>query len=203
MSWANLDDRLHAHPKVRRLQRIPFAGAEAFGVWAWCLSWARAYSPLAGRLAVADVAFDWNADSEHIAEVFETLRGVGLVDGTDDPTVYVIHDWADWQLDGKMHQVLAGQARAAAATRSPAGTFQPAGPASASSTKLDQAGHQPGPSSPVHSTPVLSTRAPARETPSKDGDAVKTFDELGVTRPLPVSTIGFRPVPKLVGKRRP
>jgi hypothetical protein len=197
MSWANLDDRLHAHPKVRRLQRIPFAGAEAFGIWCWCLSWARAYSPLEGRLSVQDVACDWNADPEHIAEVFATLHGVGLVDMTGDeipdPEHWVIHDWADWQLDGRLHQVIAGQTRAATATRTAAGTFQPAGELVTSSDKLDQAGDQPGRTSPVLSTPRLSTRAPARETPSKDG-----FEEVRAT----VASMGFNPVPKPGGKKR-
>ena len=192
MSWANLDDRLHAHPKVRRLQRIPFAGAEAFGIWSWCLSWCRAYHPLDGAVVMEDVADSWNCDPEHMAEVFDLLVSVRLLDCDDGR--YAIHDWPDWQLDGKMHQILAGQARAATAVRSPAGTFQPAGPASTSPIELDKAGIQPGRTSPRLSSPRLSEPV----TPSKDGaNGEKSFDELGVTRPLV-----FHPVPKPGGRKR-
>ena len=193
MSWANLDDRLHAHPKVRRLQRIPFAGAEAFGIWSWCLSWCRAYHPLDGAVVLEDVADSWNCDTEHMAEVFALLVDVRLLDCADEH--FAIHDWPDWQLDGKMHQILAGQARAASAARTPTGTFQPAGPASTSPVELDQAGIQPGRTSPRLSTPRHSrARVRARETtPSKDG-----FEEVRTT----VASLGFHPVPKPGGRKR-
>lgn len=119
MSWANLDDRLHAHPKVRRLQRIPFAGAEALGIWAWCLSWCRAYAPADGRLDPEDVAIDWNTSGDHMRDVFQLLVSVRLMDAiTQEPggdTIgYVIHDWGDWQLSP---QQKGGLARAQNASR--------------------------------------------------------------------------------------
>ena len=145
MSWANLDDQLHAHPKVRRLQRIPFAGPEAFGIWTWCLSWCRAYAPNTGRVHVADVALDWNADGDHMADVFALLKTVGLVDGTDEPSEYVIHDWMDWQHD--QHQ-RAGKARAASAVRDGDGRF-----ATSALEPLANAGRPAGHATPHQSPP--------------------------------------------------
>jgi len=149
MSWANLDDRLHAHPKVRKLQRIPFAGAEALGIWTWCLSWCRAYSPTEGRVSVADVAVDWNADPEHMAEVFALLASVRLVDvEASGPAEYLIHDWCDWQLD---QQARAGMARARTAQRGGNGRFLPSA-LDKLDTALEEAGHQPA--TPLHASPL-------------------------------------------------
>lgn len=214
MSWANLDDRLHGHPKVRRLQRIPFAGAEAFGIWTWCLSWARAYSPLEGRLSVQDVACDWNADPEHMAEVFETLRTVGLVDLLMDspivnPDAYVIHDWADWQLSAQQR---GGLHASAAAGRNPlTGRFgagdQPApagdqpgsagGPAGESrftgstpaGTELVEDGSPAGRTSPRLSSPRLS-------------EPVRTVEEIRDLERATGYRSGSHPVPKPGGKKR-
>ena len=194
MSWANLDDRLHGHPKVRRLQRIPFAGAEAFGIWTWCLSWARAYSPLEGRLSVQDVACDWDADPEHMTQVFETLREVGLVDLVMDPDAYVIHDWGDWQLSAQQR----GGLHASAAVgrdpstgrfgHSPAG-YQPGTAGEPAGTDPVEAGPPAGRTSPRLSTPRLS-------------EPVKTVEEI---RALEVAS-GYRPggvpVPKPTGRKR-
>uniref|UniRef100_A0A6M3ISD4 Uncharacterized protein n=1 Tax=viral metagenome TaxID=1070528 RepID=A0A6M3ISD4_9ZZZZ len=183
MSWANLDDRLHAHPKIRRLQRVPFAGAEAFGIWTWCLSWCRAYSRESGRVCVETVALDWNADPEHMAEVFALLLSVHLVDETDDPDAFTIHDWTDWQMD--QHQ-RAGIARAASAERGAHGRFT-----SALVPLVDageSAGHQRA--TPLHTTPRLS-RAPARD----DGDQ-RSLEEHGVKHPAKIVAADFRPVPK-------
>jgi hypothetical protein len=157
MSWANLDDRLHAHPKVRKLQRIPFAGAEAFGVWCWCLSWARAYAPNTGIVPLEVVTSDWNADADHFADIFALLLRVGLVDESE-PGTFGIHDWADWQLVGHPGQVKAGKARAASAARNELGRFAPD---PAPLEYLVKAGIQPGHASPLHTTPLP---APARGT---------------------------------------
>jgi hypothetical protein len=174
MSWANLDDRLHAHPKVRRLQRIPFAGAEAFGIWAWCLSWCRAYSPTEGRVTVEDVAIDWHADPEHMAEVFELLALVKLVDLVEGG--YVIHDWTDWQLDGNLRQVLAGKARAASAVRV-GGRFAP---------NPDQPDQRAGEPVTSRATPLHAT--PHRTSPRLDHgfEAVReTVTALALPHPAP------------------
>lgn len=48
MSWAKVDDRLHAHPKVRR------AGLEAMGLWVLALSHVAAYLT-DGRIELEDV----------------------------------------------------------------------------------------------------------------------------------------------------
>ena len=180
MSWANLDDRLHAHPKVRRLQRIPFAGAEAFGIWAWCLSWCRSYSSTEGRVRVEDVALDWGADPEHMAQVFDLLALVKLVDLVDGD--YVIHDWTEWQLDGNLRRVLAGKARAATAARiggrfapNPHQPDQPAGEAVTSrATPLH--------ASPLHASPAGGGIEAARVT----------VEALSLPRPAPKPT-GRRP----------
>jgi hypothetical protein len=163
MSWANLDDRLHAHPKVRRLQRIPFAGAEAFGIWCWCLSWCRSFSPTSGLLSVADVAADWGCDLDHMAGVFDLLLTVRLVDELDgDPDAYTIHDWADWQLSGQQR---GGLHRAETAVRE-GGRFvvgdqpRPAPPA----TEELVGGGSPG----GRTTPRLSV--PLHSTPLRAGD---------------------------------
>ena len=161
MSWANLDDRLHAHPKVRRLQRIPFAGAEAFGIWCWCLSWCRAYTPDTGRIVVANVALDWNGDEEHFEQVFALLASVGLVDPDGDGGVYLVHDWNDWQLQA---QSKAGKARAATATRDEKGHFLPS-----ALDPLEKPGHPAGHASPRLSSPRLSSMDEVRKNLEKNG----------------------------------
>jgi hypothetical protein len=101
-----------------------------------------------------------------MAEVFELLRTVGLIDEVwSEPehilVCHVIHDWSDWQLS---HQVAAGLARSASARRSPTGQFakdQPTGPAQTSDTELGQAGSPAGHATPLLSKPRHSTRAPA------------------------------------------
>lgn len=189
MSWANLDDRLHAHPKVRKLQRIPFAGAEAFGIWAWCLSWCRAYHPDDGLVVVDEVAFDWNADPEHMAEVFALLSSVGLVDAAE-PGQFAIHDWADWQMD---QHVRAGKARAESAQRGDNGRFV--------TSALDplvsageSAGTPAGHASPRHSTPRLTSGG--EDGPKGNGmtTAYDTAKEVAATL--------FRPVPEPARAKR-
>jgi hypothetical protein len=153
VSWAALDDNFHSHPKVRKLQRIPFAGAEALGIWAWCLSWCRAYSPVTGRITTEAVADAWNADELHVEEVFELLLRVRLVDEVpikagDPVTCYLIHDWPDWQNTG---QRKAGLARAASASRV-GGRFARNGSSEhkqpSSLDRLVKAGNQPVPTQP-------------------------------------------------------
>jgi len=169
MSWANLDDRLHAHPKVRKLQRIPFAGAEAFGIWTWCLSWCRSFRPDDGLVVIEDVALDWNADKIHMAEVFDLLLSVGLVDAVE-PGKVVIHDWADWQMT---QQVRAGKARADGAVRGGNGRFLPS--ALAAVVDAGRSGGQP----PGHATPRLSTpRLSALEDQPEEA-GLSTFHETG------------------------
>ncbi|MCU0894786.1 MAG: hypothetical protein MUD06_10775 [Rhodospirillales bacterium] len=154
MSWANLDDRLHAHPKVRELQTVPFLGAEAFGIWCWCLSWCRAFSPNDGRVKVEYAAREWQADPLHMAEVFDLLVTVGLVD-RDRRGGLRIHDWADWQLS---QQAKAGMARAATAKRVH-GRFAPA------DQRAGKAGHQPA--TPLHASPLHASPAGASEFQTK------------------------------------
>jgi hypothetical protein len=170
VSWGALDDRLHGHPKVRRLQRIPFAGAEAFGIWCWCISWCRAYAPLTGRVSVENVAVDWGADAEHFAEVFALLAMVGLVDPVEgDPDGYDIHDWDDWQLSPEQR---GGKIASAKAERTAGGQFAKpehrlppaigtAGAAGDSRSDSRSTGW-----SPPHPAPPIpaSPRQPARET---------------------------------------
>ncbi len=166
MSWANIDDRFHSHPKVRKLQRLGTPGAEALGIWAWCLSWCRAYSPDEGRVTVEEVSDAWNAEEDHIAEVFKLLLRVRLVDEELFGT-YLIHDWADWQLGGAERQAAAGKARAATAERDEHGRFLPLGASrldqqSSSSGKQGQAGDQPGHATPLPSNPATPADAGAR-----------------------------------------
>ena len=189
MSWANLDDRLHAHPKVRRLQRIPFAGAEAFGIWCWCLSWCRSFRPNDGALDPEDVAADWGCDSEHMAEIFALLVDLKLVDCRDG--AYAIHDWADWQLSGQQR---GGIHRAETAVRE-GGRFiagdQP-GPASPAIEELVEAGPPGGRTSPRLSTP-LRTSPGLVTAPSKDG-----FERVAAT----AAALGFHPAPKPTPRRK-
>ena len=197
MSWANLDDRLHGHPKVRRLQRIPFAGAEAFGIWTWCLSWARAYSPLEGRLSVADVACDWNADPEHMTEVFETLRGVGLVDLLIEAPavtgVYFIHDWADWQLSAQQR----GGLHASASAGRDLGTGRFARPAG------DQPGSAGGPAGtdPVEAGAPAGRTSPRLSSP-RLSEPVRTVEEIRDLERATGYRAGGTAVPKPAGKKR-
>ena len=188
MSWANLDDSLHAHPKVRRLQRIPFAGAEAFGIWCWCLSWCRSFRPNDGVLELEDVAADWGCDPEHIGAVFALLVSVNLIYISDGH--YAIHDWAYWQLSWLQ---LGGIHRAATAVRE-GGRFiagdQPS-PASPAIGELVKGGPPAGRTTPRLSTPLRTT--PELVVPSNDG-----FEEVRTT----VATLGFHPVPKPGGKKR-
>ena len=199
MSWANLDDRLHAHPKVQELQAIPVEGMMAFGLWSWALSWCRAYSPDEGVIPVRAAARAWNAEPEQIRQLVDRLVEVEMAERDDrDAPTWAIHDWSDWQLDGRMRQSIAGKARAATAARSPAGTYlveagaEAGSQLSASSPKLDLAGIQPGHASPRLSTPRLS-RAPARD----DGDH-RSLEEHGVKRPAKIAAADFHPVPKPV-----
>ena len=186
MSWANLDDRLHAHPKVRRLQRVPILGAEAFGIWCWCLSWCRAFRPMTGVVSVDDVADDWGSDRDHMADVFATLLSVHLVDAVeDDSGTFVIHDWCDWQLTAQQRGGLHG---AAAAERDPGtGRFArpPVGDQPDSAGSPD--GSPAGRTSPRLSSPRLS----------EPGEPAQSTFRENVTPPLP-----FHPVPKPGGKRR-
>jgi hypothetical protein len=183
MSWANLDDRLHAHPKVRKLQRLPFAGAEAFGIWTWCLSWCRSFSPDDGLVDPDDVALDWNADPEHMRQVFDLLLTVGLVDAVEPGGQFAIHDWADWQLDGRMHQVLAGKARAASAVRGANGRYvQPGGKggtshgAPPSSNSAEVAGLGTSRATPLHASPL---HASPRLDDQPGDTGLSTFHETG------------------------
>ena len=167
VSWANLDDRLHAHPKVRRLQRIPFSGAEAFGIWCWCLSWCRSFRPTDGLLSVADVAADWGCDPEHMSQVFDLLLSVRLVDELDgDPDAYVIHDWTDWQLTAQQRGGLHGSVRAA---RDPlTGRFGPAGDQSGRDGQPH--GSPTGRTTPLHATPNRTSPAGERVASDQESD---------------------------------
>lgn len=123
MSWANLDDQAHGHPKVRKLQRRP-GGLEAFGVWTWCLSWCRAFSPTEGTIDTEEIGCQWNLETDRVTELVELLITVKLVDVIDDEGFisYRIHDWHDWQWT---FQQRGGKARAATARRI-GGRFAPA-----------------------------------------------------------------------------
>jgi len=176
VSWANLDDRLHAHPKIRRLQRVPFAGAEALGIWTWCLSWCRAYAPTTGKVSLETVALDWNMDTLHMTEVFGLLCLVGLVDEEASHSgEYLIHDWTDWQLN---QHAVAGKARAASADRTPGGQFAPR--TASALEPMASAGSQRA--TPLHSIPNHATPARARDA---DGfEAVRdTVRKLGFGAP--------------------
>lgn len=168
MSWANLDDRLHGHPKVRKLQRLGAEGREAFGLWSWCLSWCRAYAPLDGKVTIDVVADAWHMEEEEAAAAFRLLLRVRLVD-EELFGVYLIHDWADWQLDGPQRQSLAGKARAGTAERDAGGRFLPLGAGSpdSSSDKLVKAGLQPGHASPVHTNPATPPARPRGGPPAR------------------------------------
>lgn len=120
MTWAALDDRLWGHPKVLKLMRMGAPGLEAFGIWAWSLSRARAYSSDEGRVDVDDAAGYWGFNVERMQDLFDRLVKVGLVDtivDEDDPDRvigFAIHDWREWQFT---NQQRGGQARASAAKR--------------------------------------------------------------------------------------
>jgi hypothetical protein len=181
VSWANLDDRLHGHPKVRKLQRLGATGREAFGVWAWCLSWCRAYAPVDGKVTSDVVADAWHMTDEEAAEVFRVLLRVGLVDEELFGT-YLIHDWADWQLDGQQRQSAAGKARAEKADRDAGGRFLPlaAVQPDASSDKLVKAGNQPG-----HATPRRTSPNPASPGRARGGQPARIDSELRRLAPWP------------------
>lgn len=190
MSWANLDDRLHAHPKVQELQTCPAEGMMAFGLWAWALSWCRAYSPEEGIIPVKAAALAWRADPEMIRQLVDRLVEVDMAERTDrDAPTWAIHDWRDWQLTPQQRGGLAASQKA---TRGEHGRFSPpAGdqPVPAGRPAEDQlppaigqpvsAGSPAGHASPRHSSPRLS-------------EPVKTVEEI---RELE-RTHGFRPVPK-------
>jgi hypothetical protein len=182
VSWANLDDRLHAHPKVQELQAIPVEGIMAFGLWAWALSWCRAYSPDTGITTVKAAARAWNADPEMVRQLVDLLVDVGLAerDERDSPT-WAIHDWVDWQMT---QQVRAGRARAEGAVRGNNGRFV--------TSALDplvsagrSGGSPPGHASPRHSTPRLSPLVDGQ----RDEPGLSTFHEtarrLGYGSPSP------------------
>ena len=190
MSWANLDDRLHAHPKVRRLQRIPFAGAEAFGIWCWCLSWCRAFRPNDGALDPDDVAADWGCDPAHMAEVFGLLEGVRLVDHVDG--TWAIHDWCDWQLSPQQR----GGIHAAAQADRVGGRFSARDRLTPADDQLPpprtdpvSAGSPAGRTSPRLSSPRLSE-------PGKTVEEIRSLEVATGYRP------GGTPVPKRGDRKR-
>ena len=192
MSWANLDDRLHAHPKVRRLQRIPFAGAEAFGIWCWCLSWCRAFRPNDGALDPDDVAADWGCDPAHMGVIFALLVDVKLVDHLDG--AYAIHDWCDWQLSPQQR---GGIHAAQSATRS-GGRFSARDRLSPADDGLSLAGGHPAtavsPAGPYLSTPLQTT--PRHSEPVKTVEEIRRLEVAGGYRP------GGAPVPKPTPRRK-
>ncbi len=198
MSWANLDDRLHAHPKVRRLQRMPYVGAEAFGIWCWCLSWCRAFQPHTGRVSVVDVAADWGADPAHMHDVFAALFEVRLVDrredgdGQFDPDAYYIHDWSDWQLSPQQR----GGLHAAASASREQGRFSAGDRLSPGANGLPPAGVQPvTPRPPAGDR--LDRTSPRLSSP-RLSEPVETVEEIRRRE----TEAGFRPVPKPTKAKR-
>lgn len=130
MSWANLDDRLHSHPKVRKLQRVPYQGMAAFGLWCWCLSWCRAFAPKTGLIDAEALALDWHADQAFVEDLLNLLVLTRLLDvivseHDGDPIGFQIHDWIDWQITATDEaRRRGGLKRAATADRS-SGRFAP------------------------------------------------------------------------------
>jgi hypothetical protein len=174
MSWANLDDRLHAHPKVQELRTIPIEGMMAFGLWTWALSWCRAYSPSDGVVSVKAAALSWNADPEMIRQLVDVLVQVGLAERDDrDGPAWSIHDWDDWQIGASDEWHKAGGRARAATARRVGGRFAPA----------DQQAGSAGTSmaTPLHATPL-------RTSPRLDHgfEAVReTVTALALPRPAP------------------
>jgi hypothetical protein len=196
VSWANLDDRLHAHPKVQELQTMPSEGMMAFGLWAWSLSWCRAYSPDDGVIPVKAAALAWRADPELIRQLVDCLVEVDMAERGDrgDPT-WAIHDWCDWQLSPQQRGGLSASRNA---SRTELGRFGP--PAG---DQPDGAGepaeHQlsPASSQPVSAGPPAGHASPRLSTP-RLSEPAKTVEEI---RRLEVAA-GYRPVPKPVRKKR-
>lgn len=108
MSWYNVDDRAHAHPKLRR------AGLAAAGLWALAGSHAKAYH-LDGQVPRYWVD-QWGPDAGKQAR---RLVDIGLwhSPGHTCPRCpqpdegWVFHDWDDYQLGTQIEQTRADNAR--------------------------------------------------------------------------------------------
>ena len=161
MSWAAVDDRFFAHPKVQRLlRRYPCEGMTALGLWLLTLSWGRSFAAETGQMPLDAACDAFSTDEVFVRQLAGRLVEVGLCDGSLDDTglltgeAIAIHDWDDWQ---RPQQVRAGQARAAKASREH-GRFAPADQRAGDAGGAgDSAGDQPAipiPSHPIPSTPV-------------------------------------------------
>ena len=169
MSWANLDDRLHAHPKVQELQAVPVEGMMAFGLWAWALSWCRSYSPDEGVIPVKAAARAWNADPEQIRQLVDRLVEVEMAErGERDDATWAIHDWCDWQLSPQQRGGLSASRKA---SRTDHGRFGP------------PAGDQPVSAGPPagHASPRLST--PRLSEPAKTVEEIRRLEVAAGYRP--------------------
>ena len=187
MSWANLDDRLHAHPKVQELQAVPVEGMMAFGLWAWALSWCRSYSPDEGVIPVKAAARAWNADPEQIRQLVDRLVEVEMAErGERDDATWAIHDWCDWQLSPQQRGGLSASRKA---TRTDHGRFGPpagAQPDTAGPPANDRL--SPAISQPVSAGPPAGHASPRLSTP-RLSEPAKTVEEI---RRLEVAA-GYRP----------
>lgn len=187
MSWANLDDRLHAHPKVQELQTIPVEGIMAFGLWTWALSWCRAYSPDAGIIPVKAAALAWRSDPEQIRQLVDRLVSVEMAERADrEAPTWTIHDWCDWQLSPQQRGGLSASRKASRTEQgrfgAPAG-YQPDGAGTPAEHRLS-----PAVSEPVSAGSPAGRTSPRLSSPRLSGP-VETVEEI---RALEVAT-GYRP----------
>ena len=85
MTWAKVDDKLHAHPKAE------LAGLEAMGLWAVALSYSAAY--LTDGYVTRDRVF--RLAGERGPEIAGRLVLAGLWEVSAGG--WTFHDWADYQ----------------------------------------------------------------------------------------------------------
>ena len=214
MPWVKIDDHFDEHPKLARV------GPPAWGYWLAGLAYCNRnltdgfipYS-VAYNLAGWDVWDDPDADGREQIWHYSVTSGMGGEEITGEWIVdrllsvglwtqctggFRVHDFLEY--NPSKAAVLAERKAWAAKKAS-----QRESPRESPVESPRESGPRPDRPVPVP-VPVpkpVPSPGPAA-TPSKDGsNGEKSLDELGVARPLPISAIGFHPVPKPMPRRKP